>query len=110
MVKFYKNGNEFFLDNKKTILAEEFKNQLLYKTAIKTADLDLSNDNYNLKITTDDKTLLVSNVINRPMVIVGDVELIKKLVEVIKKHKLNYQGISANYEIVAEFKNIVKIY
>ena len=104
MVKFYKNGNEFFLDNKKTILAEEFKNQLLYKTAIKTADLDLSNDNYNLKITKDDKTLLVSNVINRPMVIVGDVELVKRLVEVIKKHKLNYQGISANYEIVAEFK------
>jgi len=103
MVKFYQNGKEFFLDNKSYILEDEFKNQLLYKTAIKTSEIELSSDNYNLKLTQDDKVLLASNIINRPLVVVGDVELVKELVLVIKKHKLNYQGISANYEIVAEF-------
>lgn len=101
MVTFYKNGQDFYNENKNIINENEIQTPFLKLNALSIENFDCYN--YCIKITNDDKYLLCVSKYPYSMLIFGDIELIPELANIIFISNLKYSQILAMNDLTLKF-------
>ena len=101
MVTFYKNGQDFYNENKNIINENEIQTPFLKHNALSIENFDCYN--YCIKITNDDKYLLCVSKYPYSMLIFGDIELIPELANIIFISNLKYSQILAMNDLTLKF-------
>lgn len=101
MIRFYKNGKEFFEDNQK-IIEENSLETSFFKLNSKFIN-SFNRRNYCFKVQKEASYLLVMRLDDFSLLLFGDKKLMKIAVDVICDYHLYFYGVLASKDLVEEF-------